>query len=179
MRWLLWILVACGGKQQTAPDPEPKGVVQDTRTVRGALTERTIDWYAQDRAGNVWYFGEASHDYKNGRLLTTEGSWMAGVHGARPGIIMQAHPRVGTSYGQEHLSGVAADRASVLSLTQSAQVPYGSFHRALETREWTPLEPGVVEHKFYVSGVGNVLTVMVKGGSDRDALVAVKHARVR
>lgn len=154
-------------------------VVRDTLKVRGRLAERTIDWYAQDRAGNVWYFGESSHDYKNGKLVTTQGSWEAGVRGARPGIIMEAHPRVGDTYGQEHLSRVAADHAAVVSLSRLVRVPYGSFRSALMTREWSPLEPGVVEHKFYVSGVGNVYTVMVKGGSDRDSLARVRHTRPR
>jgi hypothetical protein len=149
--------------------------VLDTVWVRGALEERTLDWYAQDRAGNVWYFGESSHDYKNGRVISTQGSWVGGVRGARPGIIMEAHPHVGDSYRQEYLSGVAEDRAEVSALSRGLTVQYGSFHHALMTKEWTALEPGIVEDKYYVAGVGNVSTIMVKGGTDHEQLVGITH----
>jgi len=154
-------------------------VVQDTVTVDDELTERTEDWYAQDRRGAVWYFGEASHDYEDGVLVSTEGSWQAGVDGAQPGVVMEAHPQVGDTYRQEYLAGVAEDFAQVLSLNESSSVPYGSFQRVVETSEWTPLEPGVVEHKYYARGVGLLSSVMVEGGQEHMELVAIQPARGR
>ncbi|MBX6342826.1 MAG: hypothetical protein IRY97_10240, partial [Thermomicrobiaceae bacterium] len=108
-------------------------------------------------------------------VVSTEGSWQAGVDGAKPGIIMEARPRPGDSYRQEYLAGEAEDRAQVLRLDGKASVPYGSFDHVLVTKEWTPLEPGVVEHKYYARGVGDVREVMVKGGSETLELVAVRH----
>jgi hypothetical protein len=131
-------------------------VVLDKAWEDGKLIERTYDWHAQDKEGNVWYFGEDTKEYKNGKVVTSKGSWEAGVDGAKPGIIMQAHPKVGQSYRQEYYPGEAMDMAKVLSLNESVAVPYGSYDHALETKEWTPLEPGLVEHKYYAPGVGFV-----------------------
>jgi hypothetical protein len=150
-------------------------VVNDRVFVQGKLEEKTFDWYAQDKEGNVWYFGEDSKEYKNGHVVSTEGSWEAGKHGARPGIIMQAHPKVGQTYRQEYEKGVAEDLARVLKLNGSARVPYGSFHHVLVTREWSPLDPGQVEHKYYAAGVGNIKEVAVKGVPETLELVNVKH----
>ena len=143
-------------------------VVLDEAWEDGKLIERTYDWHAQDKEGNVWYFGEDTKEYKNGKVVTSKGSWEAGVDGAKPGIIMQAHPNVGQSYRQEYYPGEAMDMAKVLSLNESVAVPYGSFDHALETEEWTPLEPGLVEHKYYAPGVG-----FVAGGGLE--LIDVKH----
>jgi hypothetical protein len=134
-------------------------VVHDTVTLDGQLIEDTFDWYAQDRDGNVWYFGEDSRTYENGVLVSTEGSWEAGVDSAKPGIVMEADPQVGDSYRQEYYVGVAEDTAEVVSLNESVTVPYGSFESCVETKDFTPLEPGVVEYKFYAAGVGQVLTL--------------------
>jgi hypothetical protein len=131
------------------------------------LIEKTYDWFAQDKEGNVWYFGEDTKEYKNGKVTSTRGSWEAGVDGAKPGIIMQAHPKVGKSYHQEYYKGEAEDMAKVQSLNESVTVPYGSFDHVLVTREWTPLEPSYDEHKYYARGVGQVYG----GGSE---LVNVK-----
>jgi Ca2+-binding RTX toxin-like protein len=133
--------------------------VVDTVTVDGEVVERTRDWFAQDRAGNVWYFGEDSRDYEDGEPVSTEGSWKAGVDGALPGIVMKANPVVGETYAQEVAPGVAEDMATVIDLDASADVAYGSFAGLLGTEEFTPLEPGVSEHKFYARGLGQVLTV--------------------
>src|SRR3954462_2004891 len=135
---------------------------------RGKLIEKTFNYYAQDKKGNVWYFGEDTREYKNGKVTSTKGSWEAGVDGAKPGIIMQAHPKVAQSYRQEYYKGEAEDMAKVLSLNESVTVPYGSFDRVLKTKEWTPLEPSYVEHKYYAPGVGQVYG----GGLE---LVDVKH----
>jgi hypothetical protein len=148
-------------------------VIDDVVSVRGKDVERTTDYYAQDTRGNVWYFGEDSFDLVRGKWVRSDGSWQAGVDGARPGIIMEANPKVGDLYQQEFYAGHAEDMAEVLRTNSSVTVPYGSFRRVLLTKEWTPLEPGVVEHKYYASGVGNVKTVMVEGGDEAYELVSV------
>jgi hypothetical protein len=131
-------------------------VVDDRGYDGGKLIEKTYDWFAQDNKGNVWYFGEDTKELDNGKVTSTHGSWEAGVDGAKPGIIMQGDPKIGESYRQEYYKGEAEDTAEVVSLDESATVPYGSFDRVLETREWTPLEPSYDEHKYYAAGVGQV-----------------------
>ncbi len=147
-------------------------VVHDVVMDEGALVEDTYDWYAQDREGNVWYFGEASTAY-DGDQTSTAGSWEAGVGGALPGIVMEANPAVRDTYRQEYLAGVAEDRAEVLALGESITVPYGTFQGCLRTKDWTDLEPDVVENKTFCSGVGQVLAVTVQGGNEREELTAV------
>lgn len=134
-------------------------VVNETVTVDGILVEVAMNWYAQDKDGNVWYFGEDSKEYKNGQVVSTKGSWKAGVNWAKQGIIMEAHPQVGDSYHQEIAPGVAEDMAQVLSLSKAVKVPYGDFDHCLYTKEWTPLEPNVTEYKYYAKGVGFVLGI--------------------
>jgi hypothetical protein len=140
----------------------------------GSLAEDTFDWYAQDRQGNVWYFGEDTKQYDHGVLVTAVGSWEAGKNGAKAGIIMLAHPQIGDIYKQEDAPGVVADMAKVVSLTETASVPYGDFTNCLETTEWTPLEPGDRSHKFYAPGLGNVLEVSTRQGGERVELISVK-----
>jgi len=148
--------------------------VDDRLYVRGRLAERTTDWYAQDRAGNVWYYGEDTAELDpHGRVTSTEGTWRAGVNGARAGIYMPAHPHLGGSGIQEYYSGHAEDHFRVVALHAHVATPKLSSARALLTEEWTPLEPGVLDHKFYVRGVGTVLEQTVKGGDERNALVSV------
>jgi hypothetical protein len=147
--------------------------VRDRVWLEGNLTEATLDWYAQDKDGNVWYFGEDSKEYQNGQVISTAGSWQAGVDGAKPGIVMEADPEVGDTYRQEYYKGEAEDMAKVLSLDASATVPYGFFDNCLKTKDYTPLEPGVIENKYFASGIGNILTVMVQGGSERSELVDI------
>jgi hypothetical protein len=152
-------------------------VVTDRLYLRGKLAERTSDWYAQDGAGNVWYFGEATAELDTkGRVTSREGSWQAGVGGARAGIVMPAQPRVGQAFRQEYYRGHAEDHFRVVSLSASVHVPYTTSKHALLTKEWTPLEPGVVDHKLYVRGVGLVSERTVKGGDERAVLVAVRHS---
>jgi hypothetical protein len=148
-------------------------VVRDRLYLRGRLHERTEDWYAQDKAGNVWYFGEATAELSgNGGVRSTEGSWQAGVDGARAGVFMPAHPHPGQSGRQEHYKGHAEDHFRVLSLSATVDTLAVSSRHALLTREWTPLEPGVVDHKLYVKGIGTVLEQAVKGDDERNSLVS-------
>jgi hypothetical protein len=146
-------------------------VVVDHREWEGdQLIERTYDWFAQDNKGSVWYFGEDTKEYENGEVVSTKGSWEAGVDGAKPGIIMPADPKIGESYYQEYYPGEAMDMARVLSFDASVMVPFGYFDHVLETREWTPLQPGFFEKKYYVRGVGPL-------GNPADlGLVDVKHS---
>ncbi|MBA3736625.1 MAG: hypothetical protein H0W90_15790 [Actinobacteria bacterium] len=148
-------------------------VVLDQVFVAGKPEEKTFDWYAQDRRGNVWYLGEDSFDYVKGKWVRSDGSWQTGVDGAKAGFVMKAAPAVGKAYRQEYYAGHAEDMAKVIATDASVAVPYGTFAHALITSEWTPLEKGVVEHKYYVRGLGNVRTVMVKGGSEEERLVSV------
>ena len=148
-------------------------VVRDRAYVGGDLVEDTRDFYAQDRRGNVWYFGENTKTLENGTVTSTKGSWLAGVNRAMPGIVMEADPQVGDSYAQENAPGVAEDRATVLSLDAHATVPYGSFDGLLKTKDFSPLEPAVVEHKKYLRGVGSILEKEVRGGTERLALIRV------
>jgi hypothetical protein len=146
--------------------------VSDTVTVDGVLVEDTLDWYAQDNKGNVWYFGENSREFEGGLVVSLEGSWTAGVDGAKPGIIMKANPQVGKLYRQEFSLGVAEDMAKVLSLNESVTVPYQPtpFTNCLKTKEFTPLEPDAIEHKFYAPGIGNIQTVDVVNGFHTDLI---------
>jgi hypothetical protein len=141
-----------------------------------SIAERTRDWYAQDRRGNVWYLGEATAEIgPGGAVVSREGSWQAGVDGARAGIFMPAHPRRGQSGIQEMFEGEAEDHFRVLSLSASVRTPAARSDHALLTREWTPLEPGVVDHKLYVRGIGTVREETVKGGDELNDLVAVRR----
>ncbi|UCC73887.1 MAG: hypothetical protein JSV86_04820 [Gemmatimonadota bacterium] len=149
-------------------------VVRDRVFLEGELIEETFDWYAQDSEGNVWYFGEDSKEFEGGELVSTEGSWEAGVDGAKPGIIMLADPTVGTEYRQEYAPGVAEDMGRVLGLDESADAPFGSFTGCLKTEDSTPLEPGVREHKFYCPDIGLVLEIDVTGGGARNELIDVQ-----
>ncbi len=145
--------------------------VRDTVKVDGHLKEDTLDWYAQHRDGAVWYFGEDTKEYADGAVSSTKGSWIAGVKGALPGIVMAAQPRVGDRYRQEYYLGEAEDMAEVLGTTDRVTVPAGSYDGVVKTKDYTPLEPDVLENKYYAAGVGPVLTVDVAAGGTRDELV--------
>jgi hypothetical protein len=147
-------------------------VVRDTVTMDGELVEDTYDWFAQDADGNVWYLGEETAEYENGEVVTTEGSWEAGVDGAQPGIVMLAAPAVGDAYRQEYYEGEAEDMGEVIRTGQSETVAAGSYSDVLVTEDWTPLEPEVVEEKSYAPGVGQILEVKTAGGDARIELVS-------
>lgn len=149
-------------------------VVQDRLYLNNVLEERTADYYAQDLCGNVWYFGEdtATLD-RRGHVTSTDGSFRAGVAGAQPGVFMQAQPQVGRSFRQEWKPGQAEDVFKALRLSTGVQVPAGRFTHALKTRETTALEPGVVDNKYYVRGIGEVKEVTAKGPLEDLELVEV------
>jgi hypothetical protein len=151
-------------------------VVHDVVTVEGNITEDTWDWYAQDKEGSVWYFGEDTKKWENG-VMSTEGSWEAGVDGAKPGIVMWAVPgdHVSEIYRQEYRKDVAEDKAEVLGLNETVTTLYGTFSNCVKTKDYSDLEPDVVENKYFAPGVGNVLTVTVKGGTDREELIAIEN----
>jgi hypothetical protein len=146
-------------------------VVHDDAYVNGKLEESTDDWFAQDDKGTVWYFGEFTTELATG---SHEGSWEAGVKGAKPGIIMLAQPKVGDTYQQEFFKGVAEDAATILSLTEKVCVPYGCFSNVLKTKDFTPLDPDLIDHKFYAQGIGTIKTLQVSGGQSVENLVQIK-----
>ncbi len=159
-------------------DGVPCVVIKDRLYLNGRLAERTTDWYTQDSKGNVWYYGEKTAELdRQGHITSTEGTWQAGVDGAKPGIYMPAHPRVGQTFRQEYYKGHAEDHFKVLDLHASVTSPYRSSENALLTKEWTPLEPGVIDHKSYIRGIGTVLEETVKGGTERLELVDVRRER--
>jgi hypothetical protein len=175
-RWVLRskeerIVVTVTDKQKTVAGIDAL-VINDTVTDNnGDLVEVTDDWYGQDSAGNVWYLGEDVKDYENGKVVSTGGSWEHGVDGALGGVAMPADPRPGLSYRQEYYEGEAEDEAKILSLSETVSVPFGNLENVLKTEDTTPLEPDVVEHKYYARGVGPVMSEKVSGGSGREELV--------
>jgi hypothetical protein len=148
-----------------------RDVVKDNQ---GELVEVTDDWYAQDTEGNVWYLGEDTKEYKNGKVVSTAGTWESGVDGAEAGIIIPAKPRPGLSYRQEYYEGEAEDSAKVLAVNAKATVPFGTFDDCLKTEDTTPLEPSVIEHKYYARDVGPVLRESASGGG-REELVEFRR----
>ena len=148
-------------------DGAPCVVIDDRLYLRGRLHERTTDWYTQDSHGNVWYHGESTAELDTqGRVTSTSGSWRAGLAGAVPGIFMSAHPRIGKSFRQEYFKGQAEDHFQVLGIAAGV---------TLLTKEWTPLEPAVLDHKLYVRGLGMVLEQSVRGPQERGELVQVRR----
>ena len=143
-------------------------------------TEETDDWIAWDNFGNVWYFGEDTTEFQydddwNPTGTTKEGSWEAGVDGAQPGILMLANPRPGNTYLQEFYEGVAEDTAKVLKLNETVSLELGTFQGCLKTKEWTPLDSGTVEHKYYAPGMGLVYIEELKGKTVKVELVEILH----
>jgi len=152
-------------------------VVRDTVTVNGELIEDTFDWYAQDRRGRVWYLGEATKEYENGQVVSTEGSWEAGVDGAKAGIIMFAHPEVGEPYRQEFYAGHAEDQGRFLALNTRVATQAGVFSQVRMTEDTTPLDPSIAEIKFYAPGVGVVLEFDLAPEAGRTELLRFHEGR--
>lgn len=149
-------------------------VVRDTVTEDGELVEDTFDWYAQDGDGSVWYLGEETAEFEDGKLATREGSFEAGVDGALPGVIMPAEPEVGLGYRQEYYEGEAEDNGAVLALGQQTDVALGHFDDVLLTADTITIEPKVLEYKLYAPGVGMILALGISGGGGREELVATE-----
>jgi hypothetical protein len=148
-------------------------VVTDVlKNEKGDVLENTLDWYAQDKDGNVWYFGEDTKEYVNGKLTSTAGTWKTGENGALPGIVMPGTPVLGIPYRQEYLFNEAEDMGKIISTSETVTVPYGTFSNCIMTEEWSPIEPDVVEHKYYASGIGNIKTIMIRGGNEVVELTA-------
>lgn len=149
-------------------------VVLDRVFINGLLAEKTFDYYAQDKDGNVWYLGEDTKEYDTqGNVISTAGTFQAGKNGAKAGIIVRAHPKVGQTTQQEFAPGVAEDLGTTVSLDATVTVPYGKFFHCLESKDFTPLEPGAKEIKYYCPGVGIVRGRDISGGSVHMDLVQV------
>jgi hypothetical protein len=153
-------------------------IVRDTVSERGRALERTDDYFAQDRQGNVWYLGEDAFERNtNGRFVKAADSWLSGVKGAKPGIIMPAHPRPGDAYRQEYYPrGQALDEARVLRLNDTLTVPFGAFRHVLVTSEHSPAD-SQTERKYYARGVGEIAERVVRGGHEEFTLRAVTSPR--
>jgi hypothetical protein len=179
------------GVKEGKPQRDVVAVTQRTRTVDGVRcvvvddrvssggrpSERTADYYAQDRGGDVWYFGEDTAELDaRGRVTSTEGTWHAGVDGARAGLVMPADPHLGEHHYQEYYRGHAEDQFKVVALRAHVEVPYGDYRDALQTQEWTRLEPDVLDAKYYVRGIGQVFEGSRKGPREYAKLVSVKRA---
>jgi hypothetical protein len=149
----------------------PCTVVRDTVSEHGTPVERTFDYYAQDKQGNVWYMGERSLEKQHGRMVVASDSWLSGVKGGQPGIIMPGNPQPGDKYRQEYYPpGQALDEAHVVSTNGNVKVPYGSYKHVLVTSEFSPLEPQT-EQKYYVPGLGEAAERVVKGHHEEFQLV--------
>jgi hypothetical protein len=150
-------------------------VVEDTVSENGKPVERTFDWYAQDKDGNVWYMGEDSLEMRNGQFVRASDSWEAGVNGAEPGIIVEGNPQPDDVYRQEYYPpGDALDQAHVVRLDGTQKVAAGNFSRVLVTDEWSPVEPQM-ERKSYVAGLGEIEEHVTEGGHEQFELVSVTH----
>jgi hypothetical protein len=149
-------------------------IVEDRLFLDGVLEERTSDYYAQDRCANVWYFGEDTAELdEHGRVISTEGSFHAGIDGAQPGVYIQADPQLGRWFRQEWYRGQAEDTYRAVDRSTSIRVPYGLFNRAVRTEERTALEPNVIDGKWYVRGIGEVKETSLQGPQETLVLSAV------
>jgi hypothetical protein len=151
-------------------------VVRDTARIKGQIIEDTLDWYAQDSAGNVWYMGEQTAEFEKGKVVSRAGSWEAGKDGALPGIMVPAQPEVGQHYRQEYKKGEAEDNGEVLATNNLVEVEAGQYKGALVTMDTNALEPDVVEFKFYGRDAGPLLALDISGGAGREELVKVEKA---
>ena len=154
-------------------------VVRDTVIEDGELIEDTVDWYAQDDAGTIWYLGEDTAEFENGEITSREGSFEAGVDGALPGVIMPGTPDDDLAYRQEYYAGEAEDNGEILSTVEMADVPAGHFDDVLLTKDTITIEPSVLEYKLYAPGVGPVLVFGVSGGGGREVLVGMTQVSGR
>lgn len=149
-------------------------VVHDVVSLEGNIIEDTYDWYAQDINGNIWYLGEDSKEIENGVVVGTEGSWEAGVDGAQAGIVMPAVPLLGIPYRQEYYFNEAEDWGKVIETGLSLTINYGTFTDCIKTEEWTPLEPEILENKYYAPGIGVIKEVTIRGGIENVELINIQ-----
>ena len=166
------VTVTVTDRTKTIDGIEARVVHDLVTTPDGEKVEDTFDWYAQDKDGNLWYLGEDTKEYEDGKVVSTEGSWEHGVDGAEAGIIVAAEPEQGLTYREEYYAGEAEDAAEVLSVEGKVQVPRGRFTGAMITRNYSGIEPNVEELKFYARGVGPVLELLVSGGAGRTELLS-------
>jgi len=150
-------------------------IVWDRVFLNGELIEDTLDWFAQDKDGNVWYFGEDSKEIKDGEVVSNAGSWESGIDEAKPGIIMLANPKIGDQYRQEYYKGQAEDMGEVIAIDEKVEVPYGVFEGCLKTRDWTPLEEKTDEHKYYSTEIGGVVLEVGIYSGERVELVDIQN----
>jgi hypothetical protein len=151
-------------------------VVRDTARSKGQIIEDTLDWYAQDADGNVWYLGEQTAEFEKGKIVSRAGSWEAGADGAHPGVMLPAQPQVGQKYRQEYKKGEAEDNGEVLATNHLAEVEAGPYKDVLVTMDTSTIEPDVAEYKFYAPGVGPLLALDISGGAGREELIKVDKA---
>jgi hypothetical protein len=170
------VTVTVTDRTRTIDGIEARVVHDLVTTMDGDKVEDTFDWYAQDKDGNLWYLGEDTKEYEDGKVVSTEGSWEHGVDGAEAGIIVAAEPKQGLTYREEYYRGQAEDAAEVLDVGAKVQVPYGRFTGAMITRNYSGIEPNVEELKFYAKGVGPVLELLVSGGAGRTELLSYTKA---
>lgn len=149
-------------------------VVRDTVRRDDEIIEDTFDWYAQDSAGSIWYLGEQTAEFERGVVVSTGGSFEAGVDGALPGIAIPADPKPGMQYRQEYYQGEAEDNGEILSLNEMVDVPFGHFDGVLMTKDTITIQPDVLEYKFFARGVGPVLVLGISGGSGREELISIE-----
>jgi len=150
-------------------------IVWDRVFLNGELIEDTLDWFAQDKDGNVWYFGEDSKEIKDGGIVSNTGSWESGIDEAKPGIIMLANPKIGDHYRQEYYKGQAEDMGEVIAINERAEVSYGVFEDCLKTRDWTPLEEKTDEHKYYSPEIGGAVSEVGIHSGERVELVDIRN----
>ncbi len=150
-------------------------VYWDRVYLNGQLVEETRDYLAQHRNGDVWYFGEEVDNHENGKLKDHKGAWLAGVDGAQPGIWMKANPQVGEAYKEEYYVGKAEDMAKIVSVSETVETPLGTFKNCLKTDNWTPLDPAILESKFYCREIGGVALEVDVAEGIRDVVVKIEN----
>ena len=150
-------------------------IVWDRVWLDGDLIEDTKDYYAQDKKGNVWYFGEDTAELIDGKIVNRNGAWLAGIENAKPGIIMPVNPQIGETYKTEYYEGNAEDKIDILALNEQLTVPYGKLNNCLKTRDYSPLEQGADEHKYHCPEVGFVVLEVGLEDNESVELVSVEY----
>jgi hypothetical protein len=172
---LVEVVVTVTADTRTVASGIEARVVRDTVRLDGEIIEDTFDWYAQDGEGSIWYLGEDTAELDDGEITTKAGSFEAGVDGALAGIVMPAEPQAGMIYRQEYYAGQAEDNGEILRVGELVETPFGQYDDAIVTRDFITIEPDVLEYKFYVPGIGPVLTLGVSGGGGREELISMEQ----